>query len=118
MLDEPDAALAEFYRVLVPGGGLLLADIAGFTPDRAGGAPDAAFETGQLLLERRGFALRQSLEHPKALKALAAQLVWLGARPEDFLRCLNLRPGPSSSCSTGAVYCQWIACKPVPCIAC
>jgi SAM-dependent methyltransferase len=116
MLDEPDLTLAEFYRVLAPGGGLMLADIAECISNPMEAAVSAAVETGRLL-ERHGFVLRQSLEHPGALKALAAQLLWLGARPEDFMRCLNVRSGIFSSCAssssrTGSVYCQWIACKP------
>ncbi|MDR2825383.1 MAG: class I SAM-dependent methyltransferase [Deltaproteobacteria bacterium] len=106
ILPEADSVLAEFYRVLVPGGGLLLADVTADTPLAAA-----------LWLEKQGFAVLQTLNHPKALKALAAQLVWLGAKPEDFC-CLEHRRAsacngaPSDYTPKGAGYYQWIACKP------
>jgi ubiquinone/menaquinone biosynthesis C-methylase UbiE len=91
VLSEADRVLAEFYRVLVPGGGLLLADVSA----------DTTLETR--LLEKQGFVVLQTLNHPKALQALAAQIVWLGGKLEDF--CCP-KPG------NGVEYCQWIACKP------
>jgi ubiquinone/menaquinone biosynthesis C-methylase UbiE len=107
-LAEPDSALAEFYRVLVPGGGLLLADVLGFTPGHSSGNAVAAEISRQL--EQRGFYVRQSMDHPEALKAMAAQVVWLGGGLDGFDCRLDFRRDGRSACKR-ASYCQWIACK-------
>jgi SAM-dependent methyltransferase len=116
-LAEPDLALAEFYRVLVPGGGLLLADVAGFTPGHSAETGCAAAAETSRQLEKHGFHVRQSMDHPEALKAMAAQIVWLGGELDGFDCRLNFHQAGRSA-RDRASYCQWIACKPDAHIAC
>lgn len=90
LLSNPGKALAEFRRVLRPGGGLLLSDVSAVAEDSI---PEE--------LHRHGFAVTRVLEHAAALKAYAAQLVWQGA-DTGF-------PGSGGRLT----YRQWIAVKSV-----
>lgn len=86
LIPEPHAALKEFWRVLRPGGHLVVADLYRRDAD----LPTASFDApgcvaGALTreemahcVERAGFTPCLWEDHSRQLKTLAAQLVWAG----------------------------------------
>lgn len=88
LLPDHDAVLREFFRVLRPGGGLLLASVV----DRRGDDMDRR-------LDAAGFVVRHTVVLDHEVAALAAQLVWRGCGRDEL-------PEPA-----GAGYRQWIAVK-------
>jgi arsenite methyltransferase len=86
LMEDTDAALREFCRVLAPGGLLVLADVYARAPDHAGcltslsvicclkGASSRDEMVGRM--HRSGFTLLVWEDHSEALKRLAAQLVF------------------------------------------
>jgi arsenite methyltransferase len=94
VMADVDAALAEFRRVLKPGGRLLLADLYARTPD--GAAQPTARQTASCLrgalsraqitakLAEQGFDLVIWQDRSDALKVLAARLILAGVSPAQF----------------------------------
>jgi len=86
LVEDADAAFREFHRVLAPGGLLLLADLYARAPDHGGGMTSlpvtcclkGATSRDDLAgrMQRSGFGLLAWEDHSKALKRLAAQLVF------------------------------------------
>jgi len=86
LMEDTDAALREFYRVLTPGGLLVLADVYARAPDHAEGLTSlpvtcclkGARSRDELVsrMHRSGFTLLVWEDHSEALKRLAAQLVF------------------------------------------
>lgn len=76
VLTEPEQALAEFHRVLRPGGYLILSDLYERSP--AGGERRTGVVSRTMLegmLDRGGFALLLWEDHSRLLRELAARLV-------------------------------------------
>lgn len=120
LLPNPLQGLAEFARVLRPGGCLVLSDIIldgnafpGTAPGvKCGSLPGGAHSSGQLSgrespgrsclqgavsykevmrrLQDAGFKVVQSSEHAQALKQLAVSLIWHGAKPGALSAWLGL----------------------------
>lgn len=120
LLPDADEALDEFSRVLRPGGGLLLADVT--LKRRGAGEPgreeasrrsclDGAVTVDENIarLERHGFAVLETLDHPEALKALAVHLIWEGCGLSELASWLGFSCDGKSGASFG--YTQWIARK-------
>ena len=94
LLTNHQKALAEFYRVLRPGGHLVVADLYWRSPEPPDMAPPPAAQgclAGALprhALEERvaaaGFALDLWEDHSEDLKRLAAKLAWNGIRVADL----------------------------------
>ena len=116
----PDAALAlnGFYRVLHPGGHLVIADLYWRTPDEtmtvqplAGGCLAGAVDRQTMIvrIETAGFEIVLWEDHSDALKKLAAQLVWSGVSLTEWwgIDCA------SGSCDSGRRpgYCLIVARK-------
>jgi len=86
LVENVDAAWREFYRVLAPGGLLVLADVYARAPDHAGDLTSlpvtcclkGAKSRDELVnrMQRSGFTLLVWEDHSEALKRLAAQLVF------------------------------------------
>jgi arsenite methyltransferase len=86
LLKDTDAALREFYRVLAPGGLLVLADVYARSPDHTGGLTSfpvtcclkGAKSRDDLVgrMQKSRFTLLVWEDHSEALKRLAAQLVF------------------------------------------
>jgi len=102
LLENHQAALTEFHRVLSPGGHLVIADLYRRSNGLENPAP-LSTARGCLkgavqrdLLEERvqsaGFAIRLWEDHSHHLKILAARLVWAGIAVRD-LWGLECRPG-------------------------
>ena len=106
LLENQTRALAEFHRVLCPGGHLVVADLYWRSPERPdkGSCPTArgclagALPRPQLeqQIEGAGFALDLWEDHSEHLKRLAAKLVWDGIRVTDLWGAA-CRPGPGAS---------------------
>jgi arsenite methyltransferase len=88
LLPDSASALKEFYRVLKPGGHLIVADLYWRTKDEtalrspagAGGCLKGAVDRQTMVqrIETAGFEIGLWEDHADALKNLAAQLVWAG----------------------------------------
>jgi ubiquinone/menaquinone biosynthesis C-methylase UbiE len=86
LVEDTDAAWCEFYRVLAPGGLLVLADVYARSPDHAGELTSlsvncclkGAKSRDELVsrMQRSGFTLLVWEDHSEALKRLAAKLVF------------------------------------------
>jgi len=80
LLEEPGRAVAEFRRVLRPGGCLLLSDLY----DRGNGGPWADRQALEDLLNTHGFRPLLWEDHTRLLQEMAAQLVLAGESLEAF----------------------------------
>ncbi|BCS88049.1 DVU_1556 family methyltransferase [Pseudodesulfovibrio sediminis] len=96
LMPHKDTALEHWYRVLNPGGFLILSDIfsdghisANSSPCAQGSIPLADTRT---LVEKAGFIVRQVEDHSHRLKELAAKLIFAGHTGESC-RCQNGKPG-------------------------
>jgi SAM-dependent methyltransferase len=101
LFDDRPGGLEEFYRVLRPGGHLVLSDLCAVGP-RTGGASCAdraapLDETARLVRDR-GFAITLLEDHCAHLRDLAARLAWTGE-------------GVSCGCGRGLGYFLMIAQK-------
>ena len=106
LLSNHQKALSEFYRVLRPGGHLVVADLywrscgpPDVTPPPTGRGCLAGALTRHELDQRianAGFALSLWEDHSEHLKRLAAKLVWDGI-PVTDLWGAACRPGPGAS---------------------
>jgi SAM-dependent methyltransferase len=86
LVEDTDAALREFCRVLAPGGFLVLADVYARAPEHAEGLTSlpvtcclkGATSRDELMdrMQRSGFTLLAWEDHSGALKRLAARLVF------------------------------------------
>jgi SAM-dependent methyltransferase len=94
LLTEPEKALKEFYRVLAPGGHLILSDIyllGAVDPDQrseemADGCLKGALPIGLTasMLEEAGFNILLREDHTRCLRELAARLILSGESLEGF----------------------------------
>jgi arsenite methyltransferase len=108
LLEDTDAAWREFYRVLAPGGLLVLADVYARAPEHAGSLTSlpvtcclkgATSRDGLLdRMQQSGFTLLVWEDHSEALKRLAAQLVFACGSLQAFWgatgagACVNAYP--------------------------
>jgi arsenite methyltransferase len=86
LVEDSHAAWCEFYRVLVPGGLLVLADVYARVPEHAGGLTSlpvtcclkGARSRDELVgrMHQSGFTVIAWEDHSEALRRLAAQLVF------------------------------------------
>ena len=98
LVPRADKALAEYARVLVPGGWLGLSDMylkdeilgAKHTSDRRDSCANQAMPIRSFLetMHRAGFEISLFEDHTRLLKELAARLIFTGAMP-----CRTHRPG-------------------------
>jgi SAM-dependent methyltransferase len=95
LLPDVASALNDFYRVLRPGGHLVVADLYWRTPDdtvtiqpmaTGGGCLAGAVDRHTMVarVEAAGFEVALWEDHSDALKQLAAQLVWSGVSLTDW----------------------------------
>jgi len=101
LVEDADAAWREFYRVLVPDGLLLLADVYARSPDHAGGLTslpvtcclNGAKSRDELVnrMQRSGFTRRVWDVHSDALRRLAAQLVFACGSLQAFWGATDAR---------------------------
>ncbi|WP_272700704.1 DVU_1556 family methyltransferase [Desulfovibrio sp. Fe33] len=81
LFDDRPAGLAEFHRVLKPGGFLVLSDLCSSRPASEGGAScaDRAEPLAETvrLVRARGFAVELLEDHSDRLRDLAARLAWI-----------------------------------------
>lgn len=95
LLPDAASALKGFYRVLRPGGHLVVADLYWRTPDETvsiqptaagGGCLAGAVDRHTMVtrIEAAGFEIGLWEDHSDALKQLAAQLVWSGVSLTDW----------------------------------
>ena len=106
LMENPPQALREFYRILRPGGHLVVADLYWRSPGPPDGGSHPAARgclAGALSrhqLEQQvaaaGFSLCLWEDHSEHLKRLAARLVWDGIRVAD-LWGVTCRPGPGAT---------------------
>jgi len=118
LLEKQQAALLEFYRVLRPGGHLVVSDLYRRACAAAHTEPwrDARGCLKGMMprahLERRlgaaGFDICLWEDHSSHLKALAAQLAWHGIRPQDFW---GVACGPGASLQDRPGYALLVGCK-------
>jgi SAM-dependent methyltransferase len=97
LLGDPVQALAEFARVLRPGGTLILSDMlagisAGVAATRRPAVScciEGAFSRDQIegLLAENGFSVSFWEDQSEALKRLAAQIIWEYGSLADFWHC-------------------------------
>jgi SAM-dependent methyltransferase len=120
LLTDAASALREFYRVLVMGGHLVIADLYWRTPNETATAQPAAAGGGCLAgavdrdimderLEAAGFEISLWEDQSDALKQLAAQLVWAGVSLTDWWG-VDCAPGSSNRCRRPG-YCLIVARK-------
>ncbi len=88
LVNDAEGALAEFHRVLRPGGRLILSDVYPREPggDRMDGCLKGAvpFSVTRSMLDGTGFSILLWEDHTRYLKELAARLVLAGAEPAGF----------------------------------
>jgi len=123
LIAAPEKALAEWHRVLAPGGYLILSDLYDRSGDDAGTLPPAlqrsclAGTVGRRTLrgqiERAGFDVLLFEDHTPLLKQLAAQLVWAHGSLDGFWSAVggNCEKGHSGKGRPG--YYLMVACKGV-----
>jgi len=123
LVDDLDAALQEFSRVLKKGGHLIISDLYyrtstdGSRLDRPYGQsniqPAISKRRMKGLLEAHGFNSLLWEDHTRALKELVVQLIFAGQSPEDFWKqsCRDCAPSPPgrSIISAKPGYCLVIA---------
>lgn len=83
LFDDPKCGLDEFYRVIAPGGFLVLADLYSLGNELPGGGASCAdravpLAQTQALAKEAGFTLRLVEDHSNHLKELAARLLMTG----------------------------------------
>lgn len=119
LLPDAASALKDFYRVLQPGGHLVIADLYWRTPDdmltadpmATGGCLAGAVDRHTMVrrIEAAGFEIDLWEDHSDALKQLAAQLAWAGVSLTEWwgIDCA------SGSCDSGRRpgYCLIVASK-------
>lgn len=97
LMDDAAAALAEFARVLRPGGTLILSDMLAGNPAGMAAARQlplsccvsGAFSQGQIetLLAEAGFAITYWEDNKEALKQLTVQIIWQYGSLANFWGC-------------------------------
>lgn len=110
LAQDKAAVLDVLASALVPGGRLLLSDLVLAEPERTGrGRPSGAelpcaagavtLETLLALLERVGFTVLHQEDHTRALRELAARIVWEFGSLDAFAElCPGARSGPGAGC--------------------
>jgi ubiquinone/menaquinone biosynthesis C-methylase UbiE len=102
LFDDRPGGLAEFYRVLRPGGFLVLSDLCASSPSAGGGAScadrAAPLDRTVRLVRDGGFAIELLEDHSAHLRDLAARLAWTAE-------------GVSCGCGRGLSYFLMIAQK-------
>lgn len=93
LLPDRKAALAEFRRVLLPDGVLVLSDLYQRIPESAGGASGSCADSAPPLpdvveqVRGAGFRVRIVEDHSALLRDLSARLVWAGEPVTNQGRC-------------------------------
>lgn len=83
---DADAVLAEFHRVLRPGGTLLLTDLYLKTAvnEQSAGPCVVTREQTEAMIRNAGFVVRHWEDRSRDLRQLAAQLIMSGSGGQDF----------------------------------
>ena len=123
LLPKKDMVLANFARLLKPGGKLLLADLywqegQSYPSNDSTALPASCFEGApgrgalEMMLTRAGFHRIIFTDHTAALRALAARLIWYGKELSSlFHNHCQLSPN-ANGCSRRPGYGLWISILP------